>query len=150
MSTHTEYKDPRESLAEASIVCRQLGALVEEENESLKAHEITKIEGNLKRKNKLALKLGKLLKDVKEHKDEIRLDPAARKTVMSVQLEMDGFSRAARKNLLMLKTAHQTRSDTLQIIRQAIVATTPRTEVYNASGLVKDATKKVSLVNRSI
>jgi flagellar biosynthesis/type III secretory pathway chaperone len=144
------HQHPKQSLREAAAVCQQLKSLVAEENDALESRQIDRVEENIKQKTQLTLKLETLLNRAKAQKDLLKEDPHARNAAKHVQGEMESFQTLARQNMLLLKAAHQTRADTLQMIRQALSEKNARVETYNAQGQVGTKGKDVNLVNKAV
>ncbi|MDD9912618.1 MAG: hypothetical protein OXR68_01765 [Alphaproteobacteria bacterium] len=143
-------KTPQECMAETVAVCRQLGDLISSENKALDARDVKPVEANLKQKSRLAVKLEKLLSDMKAQKDTLKQHGDFKVMAQNIQKEMDGFQAAAKKNVLLLKTAHQTRADTLEMIRHAMDLQRPRTETYNKQGEVSKSNAGSSLINKAV
>ena len=150
MSQQQPGHTPHHTLAETAMICKEITSLVDAENDALTNRNIQFVEENLKDKSRLALKLEKMLKDLKSSKDSIKGDPAARDALKSIQMDMDSFQNTAKKNLLLLKTAHQTRADTLQMIRHIVDANRPQAETYNAYGKVEQGNANAGLINKRI
>ncbi|MFZ2619644.1 MAG: hypothetical protein WAX89_02120, partial [Alphaproteobacteria bacterium] len=137
-------------LREAALLYRQLKDVVMSDNAALGARDTKKVEENLKQKTRLALKLEKLLGDAKANKDVVKQDPDFHFTARALQAEIEEFEVAARKNMMLLKAAHQVRADTLQIIRHVINERQPKVDMYNARGTLASTGKEATLVNKAV
>jgi hypothetical protein len=150
MNNQQPHQHPKQSLQEAAALCRQLKDLVAGENDALEKRKLSMVEDNIKQKTHLTLKLESLLNRARTQRSLLQEDSAARAAARDVQAEMADFQSLARKNMLLLKAAHQTRADTLQMIRQALNEKNPRVETYNAEGKVGTKGKEASLVNKAV
>lgn len=143
-------RTPINPLLEATQLTAQLKDLLTDENEALRTRKIDLVGEKLKDKSRLAIKLERVLKDAKEQKDTLKTQAAFSQNAKTLQMEMDTFSHLARKNVLLLKSAHQVRHDTLNVIRQALHANRPQTEVYNNTGAVQKGENTTNLLDRTV
>jgi hypothetical protein len=123
-------------MMEASQTCRDLMGLMIEENAELSKHSLTESEARLALKKRLALRLEKLLADIKAHKGDWRGNTQAENVATMLAHEIEGFRKLAQKNEVMLRAAHALRADIVAVIRDTIEARQPRVTTYGSSGTV--------------
>ena len=141
---------PQNPLVEATDITAQLKVLLADENDALRTRKIDLVGEKLKDKNRLAVKLERVLKDAKLQQETLRQQTAFSQQTKALQQEMDDFQHLARKNVLLLKSAHQVRHDTLSMIRQALHDTRPQTEVYNKEGGVNKGPNTTNLLDKTV
>lgn len=142
---------PQHLLHEAGITCDQLAELIATENAALEARDIQAIADGLKRKTKLAYQLEKTLHGIKTNKDAVLADARSAEQIRRLQQEMDHFQAISRKNMLMLKAAHQTRADFLMLVRDTLEQQRPKPDTYNQTGSMNAPTDTgTTLVKRSV
>lgn len=141
-------------LADAITACETLAVLLETENVELKSRRVQQVEARTKEKAKLAAKLEKTLADIKINRDSVAADAALQTSVKHLQERFDFCQHQARQNLLLLRSAHQTRVEMIQYIRDAINAQKPKADLYTATGQMATtgapAVGGINVVNKEI
>ncbi len=121
-------------MLEARQTCRDLMGVMLEENQGLSKFSSKETETRLFMKKRLALRLEKLLSDIKAQKEAVKGNRQAENVAVQLAEEIDMFRIIAGKNEVMLRAAHQIRADIVNVIRDAMEAAQPRVTTYNASG----------------
>lgn len=127
-------------MMEASQTCRELMGLMLEENDNLQHQNLAHTEARLLMKKRLALRLEKLLVDIKAHKNDLRGNRNVENMAVKLAEEIDVFRTIASKNEVMLRAAHKLRADIVEMIRDTLEAQQPRVTTYNAGGYVQHGT----------
>lgn len=146
----TNPETPVGDLAAARTTCRELLALLVEENHGLTKQDIKLIEERTQHKRRLTLRLEQLLSELKQSGNLWKSNPAARYQATLLAEEIAQFQDLARENAMMLKAAHQLRADLIIAIRDTVDSTQPRAQVYGANGNMQPADNATRLVARSI
>lgn len=133
-------------MMEASQTCRDLMGLMLEENQGLARHSTAQSEARLLNKKRLALRLEKLLSDIKGHKDNFRGNRTVENVALRLSEEIEAFRTLAAQNEMMLRAAHKIRADMLVMIRDTIEAAQPRVTTYNAYGALKHGSAGTTVV----
>lgn len=138
----------------ARKTCRELLALLIEENQGLARHDVKLIEDRLVHKRRLTLRLEQMLAELKQ-KGSIggnawKTDTTAQAQASLLAEEIAEFQSMARENAMMLKAAHQLRADLIMAIRDTVDAQTPRVQTYGANGALTNAGGETRLVATSI
>lgn len=137
-------------MMEASQTCRELMGIMSEENANLANQQTSQIEARLQLKKRLALRLEKLLADIKAQKDQWKDSPLAKNAATRLAEEIALFTELAKKNETLLRAAHQLRADIVAVIRDTIDASQPRATTYNADGQVKKGDGGTTVVATTI
>jgi hypothetical protein len=139
-----------EKLLEARNTCRDLMALLAEENAGLLHADMAALEARLLHKKRLTLRLEQLLSDVKSGHESWRQDYAARAQAIKLEEEFRLFQDLARSNAQLLKAAHAVRADLVKAIRDTMDAETPKARLYGANGAVHSVDGHTRLVMRDV
>lgn len=141
-------------MMEASQTCRDLmGVMVEENrnlNHSANPQAMQQVEARLQLKKRLALRLEKLLADIKSNRENFRGNRQVENAAHRLAEEIEAFRELAKSNELMLRAAHQIRADIVAVIRDTIEASQPRVQTYNASGNATNGTAGTTVVATTI
>lgn len=130
---------------------RKLTNVMVGENELLANHKRgEEFEEIIKEKRALAAKVEKLLSDVKAQKQSIREDISARNKLPELEVVIQDYQTTARKNVLLLRAAHQATADVLNIFRRAVDKVKPKAETYNKDGQLSSGASAGSLVTKSV
>lgn len=125
-------------MLEASQTCRDLmGVMVEENrnlNHSASPQATQQVEARLQLKKRLALRLEKLLAEIKTNRENYRGNRQVENAAARLGEEIEAFRELAKHNEVMLRAAHQIRADIIAVIRDTIEASQPRVQTYNAAG----------------
>lgn len=134
----------------ARKTCRELLALLIEENQALPKHDIQLIEDRLVHKRRLTLRLEQMLADLKQKGSLWKADASARQQASQLAEEIAEFQTMARENAMMLKAAHQLRADLILAIRDTVDAHQPRVQTYGSSGTLNTSSGETRLLATSI
>ena len=153
----TPYNAPRPkqdevppTVADARSTCRELLALLLEENNGLSKQDINVVDERIQNKRRLTLRLEQILAELKRSGSLYKADANARHQVNLLAEEIAEFQHMAHKNAMMLKAAHQLRADLILAIRDTVDATQPRVQTYGANGSMNNADNATRLVARTI
>lgn len=133
-------------MLEARQTCRDLMGVMLEENQGLAKFSSKETETRLLMKKRLALRLEKLLADIKSQKDAVKGNRQAENVAVQLAEEIDMFRIIASKNEVMLRAAHQIRADIVNVIRDAMESAQPRVTTYNAGGYKQVGSTGASVV----
>ncbi len=139
-----------EKLLEARATCRELMALLAEENAGMAHADIAALDARLLHKKRLTLRLEQLLGDVKTQRDTWREDYAARAQAIKLEEEFRTFQDLARNNAQILKAAHTVRAELVVAIRDAMDAEAPKARLYGANGMMHAVDGNTRLMVRDI
>lgn len=134
------------SISEARLTCRELMAVLMEENAGIIRHDVALIESHLSNKKRLTLRLEQLMKDIKQKSTFWKTDRRCHDEAMHLAEEVKFFNELARKNASMLEAAQQLRADLVMAIRDAVDAQTPKARLYTANGYVQNVDGATRLV----
>lgn len=134
----------------ARETCRELIALLMEENVSVQKHKVDVIEARLQNKRRLTLRMEQLLVEIKKNSEALKADPLARNELVTLAQEVQHLQEVSRTNAAVLKAAHQLRADLVLTIRDAVDATQPRAVMYGASGYIINTDANTRLVARTV
>lgn len=125
-------------MLEASQTCRDLMGVMVEENRNLghaaNPQATQQVEARLQLKKRLALRLEKLLAEIKQNRDTFRGNRQVENVAARLAEEIEAFREMAKENEVMLRAAHQIRADIIAVIRDTIEASQPRVQTYTAAG----------------
>ena len=142
---------PHELVAQTIMACKNLSGLLEGENEAIKRREVSQVEKNLKDKERQIAKLDKLLRDVRECRENIRTNVQANAMLPELQDSFNAYQSNARQNMLLLKAAHDATTDFLGLVQQAVKAVQPANKTYSKEGCMEEkALGSTSIINKSI
>lgn len=133
-------------MMEASQTCRDLMGLMLEENAGLTRASSAQSEARLAMKKRLALRLEKLLADIKAQKADMRGNRQVENVAIKLAEEIEVFRQVAAENETMLRAAHQIRADIIAVIRDTIEASQPRVQTYNAYGAMQHGNTGTTVV----
>jgi hypothetical protein len=142
--------EPANEILAARKTCRELLALLIEENQAVPKHDIQLVEDRLVHKRRLTLRLEQMLSDIKQKGSLWKADASARQQANQLAEEIAEFQTLARENAMMLKAAHQLRADLIMAIRDTVDAHQPRVQTYGASGTLNTSGGETRLVATSI
>ncbi len=134
----------------ARKTCRELLALLVEENQALPKHDIALVEDRLVHKRRLTLRLEQMLSDIKQNGSLWKADASAQQQASHLAEEIAEFQNLARENAMMLKAAHQLRADLIMAIRDTVDAHQPRVQTYGASGTMNASNGETRILATSI
>jgi hypothetical protein len=141
-------------MLEASQTCRDLMGVMVEENRNLNQlanpQATQQVEARLQLKKRLALRLEKLLAEIKQNRENYRGNRQVENAAARLAEEIAVFSDLAKNNELMLRAAHQIRADIIAVIRDTIEASQPRVQTYNAAGAATHGTAGTTVVATTI
>lgn len=132
------------AISELAAATADLVALLSDENEALAARNVKKVELNLVKKAELANRLDAGLRSLKETGVDSETPG-----VINIQNELAIVQSLGRKNATLMQVAHQTRVDTLNLIRDMVNEEQPKTNYYSANGDIKETKADTSLINKS-
>lgn len=141
---------PAEVLALARSTCRELRALLLEENANLHKFSTEKAEQRLQDKKGLTLRLEQLFGLIKRTRPEWQAQPRLAAEANQLAEELQHFQELARRNEILLQAAHRLRADLVLTIRDAVHSTQPQPLLYGANGSMAVNRPSGSLVMREI
>ena len=130
--------------------CEKFATLLQDENSNLKNRDIESVEKNIKEKRHLAAKVEKLLSTVKNSVLQIKSDKEALLKLPTLQISVDNYQTAARKNIILLQAAHSATNDFLNLVRRAIDVKKPKAETYGKTGNMNQHKSSTKLVSKNI
>lgn len=104
----------------------------------------------LKQKRALAAKVERLLTDIRANKESIKKDIDAQGTLPELDVVMNTYQTTARKNLILLKAAHQTTADMLNLFKRAVDKIKPKPKTYTKEGSIVQGASSGSLVSKDV
>ena len=123
-----------EQMSDARATCRELLHLLAAENAGLNTSSVAEVETRLQSKRRLTLRLEVLLKDLKSRRAEWTARKDAQELALRLAEEVSAFQDMAKKNLELLRAAHQLRADMVGMIRDTLEAQAPRVQTYGRYG----------------
>ncbi|PZP38919.1 MAG: hypothetical protein DI585_05840 [Pseudomonas fluorescens] len=141
---------PSGEIVEARRTCRELMALLVEENHGLGKQDIKLVDERIQHKRRLTLRLEQMLAEMKKAGSLWKADTAARSQANLLAEEIAQFQELAVKNVAMLQAAHQLRADLILAIRDTVDAATPRAQTYGANGAMTMSDNNTRLLATSI
>lgn len=138
------------TVADARATCRELLALLVEENNGLTKQDISLVEERIQHKRRLTLRLEQILIELKSSGSIYKADAPTRQQVNMLAEEVAEFQHLAHKNAMMLKAAHQLRADLIIAIRDTVDSNQPRVQTYGANGTMNAADNATRLVAKTI
>jgi|GEM_PF-5063503 len=141
---------PAAGIIAARATCRELLALLMEENSGLTKQDIKLVEERIQHKKRLTLRLEKQLADIKQNGGIWKENADARRQAAQLAEELKKFQELARNNALLLQAAHQLRADLIIAIRNEIDAMQPRAQLYTSSGGISSGSGNTRLLARTI
>ncbi|MCP5405306.1 MAG: hypothetical protein H6922_03680 [Pseudomonadaceae bacterium] len=148
--SHTPQPGIIIQMMEARQACRDLMGLMVEENNGLTRNSTHEVETRLQLKKRLALRLEKLLADIKSQRADFRGNREVENLAVRLAEEIAVFQDIAAKNELMLRAAHRLRADVVAVIRDTIEASQPRVQTYNAHGASTVGTAGTTVVATTV
>lgn len=146
----TASNTPSGEIVEARRTCRELMALLVEENHGLAKQDIKLVDERIQHKRRLTLRLEQMLSDMKRQGSLWKGDTAARNQANILAEEIAQFQDLAQTNAAMLQAAHQLRADLILAIRDTVDAATPRVQTYGATGALNNSDNNTRLLATSI
>ena len=147
---HAQAKTPGEIVSEAIIAVEELSVLLDEENTKLKAKEIGFLEEALKNKKRAAAKMELAMNLVKFAKEKVDADETAKANLPRLRDSLARYKETARVHLRLLRSAHDTTGDFLQMVAQAVEAKKPKLQTYGKNGAIDSQSGKATLKGKSI
>lgn len=137
-------------LKTARETCRELIALLMEENAHVAKHKVAFIESKLQDKKRLTLRMEQLLLDIRKYAPTLKTDTTAKNELIILSREVQVLQDTSVKNHAVLKAAHQIRADLVMTIRDVVDANQPRPQLYGANGRITPADNNTRLVARNV
>jgi hypothetical protein len=144
------FNPPAPEIITARETCRELLALLNEENASLTKQDIKVVEARIAQKKMLTMRLEQSLENIKKNATVWKENPASKRHLVLFAEEMKLFQELARKNALLLKAAHQLRAELIIAIRDALDEAQPKAQLYTSSGNMTQHDNATRLVARNI
>lgn len=141
----------QEIVIETTRSCEILSELLMSENKAIRNRNMDVVAENIKVKDKLASKIMGLLARLKEMREAVRQEGGMKQYLAQLQESFDIYQTLARKNALLLKSAHESTALFLDTVRQVVEAGRPSNATYGKDGAM--AAKKqesASLVRKTI
>ncbi len=133
----------KEIIIETIKSCQDLTDLLKEENISIRNKDIKAIEENIRTKDKLTSKVMALLSKIKQLRASIPKEENGLKDFLTqLQISFNEYQQTARKNALLLRSAHESTAIFIDTIRQAIQETSPSAATYSNNGETRDKVEK--------
>lgn len=140
-----------QQMLDARHTCRELAALLLEENTTISAaNGATHAEARLQLKKRLSIRLEKLVQDIKNQRSQWQGNSMAVHTAGQLAEEFSHFQQLARQNEVLLRAAHQIRADIVSVIRDTIDAQQPRVQTYGKSGNLNNSTSGVRVMAKEV
>lgn len=139
----------QELILEATKNCQLLTELLLVENEAVRAREMKVIEDNISVKDKLASRIMALLSHIKKEREVTPKDPSLAPYLATLQDAFDGYQREARKNALLLSSAHESTAVFLDTVRQVVEAAQPRAATYGSGGEMQEKRQETATIIRT-
>lgn len=130
--------------------CESFTTLILEENELLKSRDMEAVEGKIKEKRSLAAKLEKLLTTLKASYIQIQQNSEAMAQIPKLEVVMDNYKTASRKNTALLHAAHTATTDFINLVRHAVEVKKPKSRVYGENGTMREQSNTTNLVDKDI
>lgn len=146
----TGLSEAAQDILAARKTCRELLALLIEENQALPKQHVQLVEERLVHKRRLTLRLEQMLADIKKKGSLWKADKSAQQQASQLAEEIAEFQTLARENAMMLKAAHQLRADLIMAIRDTVDAQQPRAQTYGANGTLTTSGGETRLLATSI
>ncbi|MCA3244410.1 MAG: hypothetical protein INF43_03770 [Alphaproteobacteria bacterium] len=137
-------------LAEARATCRELLAVLLEENGGSVSADTVATEARLLHKKRLTLRLEQLLTEARANRAAWQTDLAAQREALQLETEIRLLQDSARTNAAMLQAAHQVRADLVMTIRDAMDAQTPKAQLYGPTGALYQVDGATRLLAREV
>lgn len=112
--------EARNIVTDAILACETIEQFLKEENEALRSGQIQQIEENLKNKQRLAAKVERLLKLLKDQPQEFKRSAQVAPQIDALKHAFEGYQNEARNNALLLQGAHQSTTNVLNVLRDAV------------------------------
>ena len=132
----------KEVVIETTKNCQDLTELLKAENISIRNKDIKAIEANISTKDKLASRIMGLLSKIKQLRATMPKEDGLKDFLAQLQVSFNEYQQTARKNALLLRSAHESTAIFIDTIRQAIQATAPSTATYGNNGETRDKVEK--------
>jgi flagellar biosynthesis/type III secretory pathway chaperone len=140
-----------EIVLETTKNCQILSELLTIENKAIRNREMSIIADNIKIKDKLTSKIMGLLSRLKEMRETIRKEGGLKQYLAQLQESFDAYKTLARKNALLLKSAHESTAVFLDTVRQVVEASRPKASTYGKDGaMASKKEEQASLVRKTI
>ena len=149
----TPYNAPvgkNPTIMDARNTCRELLALLIEENKGLAKHDVSLVDASIQHKRRLTLRLEQILGELKQTGSLWKADTASRQQATLLAEEIAEFQNMARENAMMLKAAHQLRADIILAIRDTVDTNQPRAQTYGSNGSLNASDNASRLSTTSI
>ncbi|RYG61508.1 MAG: hypothetical protein EON60_03270 [Alphaproteobacteria bacterium] len=138
------------TIMDARKTCRELLALLIEENNGLAKRDISMVEASIQNKRRLTLRLEQILADLKRTGSLWKADAPSRQQANLLAEEIAEFQTMARENAMMLKAAHQLRADIILAIRDTVDTHQPQAQTYGSNGSLNTSENTSRLITTSI
>lgn len=134
----------------AKTACIDFTTLLTEENEALKNNQMDILEKKYKLKRQAAAKMEALLNEVQTSQGAIKQDRAATDELGELQVVINNYQQNARKNVLLLRAAHDATTSFLNLVKEAVSKHKPKVSTYGDQGHLEEKTSPTNLVDTSI
>ncbi len=142
---------PKQLVEETKKTMATLESLLAEENAALKEHQFEKVGELLESKKNMSDRLHKLLHEVKSQAHIIKSNPESRGLLPELEASWGTYEKSMRRNEMLLRAAHQSTTNFLDCVRDAINKNRPAAKTYGNSGQVEEKAQATScLINTSI
>ena len=138
------------TIMDARSTCRELLALLLEENKGLAKQDIKLVDASIQHKRRLTLRLEQILSELKRTGSLWKADAPSREQANLLAEEIAEFQTMARENAMLLKAAHQLRADIILAIRDTVDAPQPANQTYGSNGSLNNAGNTSRLITTSI
>ncbi len=139
-------------VGDAILACETLERFLKEENDALKTGQLTVIEENLKNKQRLAAKVERLLKLLKTQPQEVKNSPTLKPQIEHLKSAFEGYQSEARHNTILLQGAHQSTTNVLNVLRDAVQQHQQKNEAktYSKDGSVQSTGTRNRMVVKEV
>lgn len=142
--THSEI------IAQARSVCKALFTLLQDENTAIENKNVIQVEENLPRKDALAQQLNTLVQQIGAHREAIKADARLHSQLQALQKDIEAYDAVARQNIMLLRAAHASTQNFVEVVRDTIKKRMPKAETYGRSGVVNDKSENPAIINKSV
>jgi hypothetical protein len=141
----------QELVLETAKSCDMLSELLKVENEAIRNRELDVVAENIKIKDKLSANIVGLLARIKEARKAIGETGGVKLELDQLQQSFDTYQKLARKNALLLKSAHESTAIFLDTIREIVEAHKPKSETYGKDGsMAAKQEENAAIVRKSV
>jgi hypothetical protein len=137
-------------LQTARTTCRELVALLMEENTHVGKHKVAFVEEKLQVKKQLTTRMEQLLIDIKKYVPILKVSVRGKNELMQLAKEVQLLQEISAKNMAVLQAAHKIRADIVMTIRDVMDSAQPKAQLYGANGRLQQTDGNTRLVAQNV